>query len=239
MRTLLRSHPGRRAAGPAATTVAALGTVVVLALSGCTDDTSSPASTATSPTAPVLRPGRPGEPNASLSGSAALPSRTAAPREADVRFMQDMVVHHAQAIVMVSLVQDRLVDTEVKALAARIADEQRPEIGAMARWLEDHGQDVPPQAKDPQYGAGASHEHTGMPGMATQAQLAQLAKATGSEADRMWLRLMTAHHQGALAMVVQQHRDGTDDVVTQMGDEIHVTQSVQIRAMREMLDRLG
>lgn len=228
MRTLLRP-----ALGPALTAVLAM------VLTGCSADASSPATTATSPTAPVLRPGSPGEPNTSLSGSAALPTKAGKPQEADVRFMQDMVVHHAQAIVMVSLVQDRLVDTRVKALAARIADEQRPEIGAMAKWLQDHGQDVPPQAKDPQYGAGADHAHDGMPGMATQAQLAQLAKASGTEADRMWLRLMTAHHQGALAMVVQQHRDGTDDVVTQMGDEIHVTQSVQIGAMREMLDRLG
>jgi uncharacterized protein (DUF305 family) len=212
---------------------------LALVLSGCSGEADPPAAAATSPTAPVLRPGSPGEPNTSLSGSAALPTKAAAPREADVRFMQDMVVHHAQAIVMVGLVQDRLVDTQVKALAARIADEQRPEIGAMAKWLEDHGQDVPPQAEDPQYAAGADHAHAGMPGMATQAQLSQLARATGTEADRMWLRLMTAHHEGALAMVVQQHRDGTDDVATQLGDEIHVTQSVQIGAMREMLDRLS
>ena len=50
---------------------------------------------------------------------------------------------------------------------------------------------------------------------------------------------MIAHHQGALQMVLDQHRDGIDEVVTQMGDEIHVTQQVQIGQMREMQDRLG
>lgn len=75
--------------------------------------------------------------------------------------------------------------------------------------------------------------------MATQAQLRELKDARGAAADRLWLTLMTAHHEGALRMVVQQHRDGTDDVVTQMGDEIHVTQSVQIGYLREMLDRLA
>lgn len=227
-------RPGRSRSAAAAGLV--LGAALVL--SGCSADAQTPATTATSPTAPVLQPGAPGEPNASLTGSAALPTTPGKVLEADVRFMQDMIVHHAQAIVMVSLVQDRLSDGQVKSLAARISDEQRPEIDAMAKWLEGKNQSVPPQAANPEYGAGAAHDHGTMPGMATQAQLTELSEATGREADTLWLRLMTAHHEGALAMVVQQHRDGTDEVVTQLGDEIHVTQSVQIGYMKEMLDRL-
>lgn len=220
-------------------TKALLGCLLVgLAVTACSTEAPAPATTATSPTAPVLQPGKPGQPNASLSGSAALPSRTGSPKAADVRFMQDMIVHHAQAIVMVSLVRDHLTDTQVRSLAARIADEQRPEIDAMAKWLRAKGESVPPQATKPEFGSG-SHDHDGMPGMATDAQLRQLRDVRGVEADRLWLTLMTAHHEGALTMVVDQHRDGTDEVVTQLGDEIHVTQSVQIGYMREMLDRLA
>lgn len=229
----------RRRAGRSTPRVSASLVVgLALALSGCAADSGTPSVTATSPTAPVLQPGSPGEPNTSLSGSAALPSPKGTVLEADVRFMQDMIVHHAQAIVMVSLVQDRLADTQVKSLAARISDEQRPEIDAMAKWLKANNQSVPPQAANPESGAGANHDHADMPGMASPAQLTQLARVSGRGADTLWLELMTAHHQGALAMVVQQHRDGTDEVVTQLGDEIHVTQSVQIGYMREMLDRL-
>lgn len=210
----------------------------LLLVTGCSgEDPPAPKASATSPTAPVLQPGKPGEPNASLTGSAALPSATAEPKAADVRFMQDMVVHHAQAIVMVSLVRDQLADAQVEALALRIADEQRPEIDAMARWLRERGQSVPPQADNPE-APGGGH-HAGMPGMATEAQLRELAKARGPAVDRLWLQRMIAHHQGALSMVITQHRDGTDDYVTQMGDEIHVTQSVQIGHMRDMLDRLA
>src|SRR4051812_17931423 len=115
-----------RLLGPRPAAALVLG--AALAVSGCSSESDTPASTATSPTAPVLQPGSPGEPNASLSGSAALPKPKGEVLEADVRFMQDMIVHHAQAIVMVSLVQERLADTQVKALAARISDEQRPEI---------------------------------------------------------------------------------------------------------------
>ncbi len=213
-------------------------TITGLGLGACSGETSEPVVSATSPTARVLQPGKPGEPNASLTGSAALPSRTGSPEAADVRFMQDMIVHHAQAIVMVGLVKDQLTDTQVKSLSARIADEQRPEIDAMARWLAAKGQQVPPQAKNPQFGANDTH-HAGMPGMATKAQLTELSKARGTAADQLWLKLMVAHHEGALQMVLDQHRDGLDEVVTQMGDEIHVTQSVQIGYMRDMLDRLA
>jgi len=59
------------------------------------------------------------------------------------------------------------------------------------------------------------------------------------EADRLWLRLMTAHHRGALAMVLDQQRDGRDEVVTQLGDEVHVTQLAQINHMQRMLERLA
>lgn len=221
---------------PLALVLPLLAATAVAGCSGQQDPT--PSSTATSPTAPVLQPGRPGAPNASLTGSAALPSATGKPDADDVSFMQDMIVHHAQAIVMVELARDHLADTQVKALADRIADEQRPEIDAMARWLRDRGQSVPPQAADPRRGSGM-HDHAGMPGMASQDQLDELSRARGASADRLWLQLMTRHHEGALAMVVTQHRDGRDDVATQMGDEIHVTQSVQIGYMRDMLQRLA
>ena len=239
MPTLLRMPRGHRSAWVRATAVVPVAVLTSVALAGCSGSGDQPvAATATSPTAPVLQPGRPGQPNASLTGSSALPTTPGAPVEADVRFMQDMIVHHAQAVVMVELASPHLADPQVRGLAARIADEQRPEIDAMARWLRSKGQSVPPQATDPRRGGG-SHDHAHMPGMATETELDRLSRARGRESDRLWLTLMTRHHEGALAMVVTQHRDGRDDVVTQMGDEIHVTQSVQIGHMREMLDRLA
>jgi uncharacterized protein (DUF305 family) len=210
-------------------------------LSGCTtrSELATAAPAVTSPTAPVLQPGRPGEPNVSLTGTAAAP-RPAAPVDPDdVRFLQDMVVHHAQAVVMVEIALEHLTDSQVKALASRIADEQEPEIGYMARLLRERGAEVPPQAENPRFAANSHGSHGSMPGMATPQQLEALAAARGVEADRMWLRLMTAHHRGALEMVLDQQRSGRDEVVTQLGDEVHVTQLAQINHMQRMLDRLA
>ena len=195
----------------------------------------------TSPNAPVIRPGRPGEPNTALTGAAVAP-RPSGPVDADdVRFMQDMIVHHAQAIAMVDLAREHLTDTQVRALAERIADEQGPEISSMASWLRQRGQDVPPQADNPLFGANDHSGHAGhaMAGMASPAQLGQLAAARGPAADRLWLHLMTAHHRGALAMVLHQQLTGSDELVTQLGDEVHVTQLTQINHMQHMLRRLA
>ncbi|HYH73095.1 MAG TPA: DUF305 domain-containing protein, partial [Nocardioides sp.] len=109
------------------------GVLVALVLAGCTgDDQALPTVTAPTPSVPVLQPGQPGQPNATLSGSAAAPVTTPTAAPADARFFQEMIVHHAQALVMVRSVADELTDPQVKGLALRIGDEQEPEIGAMA-----------------------------------------------------------------------------------------------------------
>jgi uncharacterized protein (DUF305 family) len=225
---------------PALPSASLVALTAALALSGCSGSASGAATpVATSPDAPVIQPGRPGQPNTSLTGTAAAPRPAAPVDEDDVRFMQDMIVHHAQAVVMSALAQQNVTDTQVRAIASRIADEQKPEIDAMARWLEQRRQDVPPQAENPQFQAGPHAGHGQMKGMATPQQLEELAQARGVEADRMFLRLMTAHHEGALAMVLDHQPNGTDELVTQVADEIHVTQQTQINHMQRTLDRLA
>ena len=75
-----------------------------------------------------------------------------------------------------------LTDPQVKSLADRIGDEQEPEIAAMSSWLSGRGQDVPPESTNPNLTDHGSHA---MPGMATAAELARLATASGADADRL------------------------------------------------------
>ena len=215
---------------------AVIGVVVAVLLGGCTsDDRPLPAVTAPAPSVPVLQPGTPGQPNATLSGSAAAPVLTPSSSPADARFLQEMIVHHAQALVMVEAALPDLTDSQVQGLASRIGDEQEPEIGAMAAWLEGRGQSVPPEATNPNLTDHGAHS---MPGMATEAEVARLASATGPEADRLFLTLMIRHHQGAIAMVDEHLRGATDVRVEETAAEISVTQTKQIDQMQEMLDRL-
>jgi uncharacterized protein (DUF305 family) len=218
--------------------VAAVTLSLVVGLTGCSGDEAQPVPGNDGPTSsdPIIQPGLPGEPNATVSGSAGAAYPTPTVAEGDVIFYQDMIVHHAQAIVMVETAMPRLTDTQVRSLASRIADEQDPEIRAMAKWLTDRKQEVPPQATNPRLG---DHEHDGMPGMATPAQLAELARATGVAADRLFLTLMTAHHQGALEMVGEHGDVAGEETVSEMAAEINVTQLKQIQQMQTMLTRLA
>lgn len=212
--------------------------VAVLALGGCSSSEPT-APSATSPDAPVLQPGEPGEPNASLTGTSAAATPTVSHNDADVTFLQDMIVHHAQAVVMSEIVEGRLTDDRVRGIASRIADEQEPEMRGMANTLKSWDEKVPVEATNPMLGAreGGDH-HTSMPGMATRAELDELVGAEGAEVDRQYLELMIAHHKGALAMVTTLGEKGSDERTSEVGDDIHVVQSKQIRQMQAMRERL-
>lgn len=209
-------------------------------LVGCSADDEPDRPSPTSPDAPVLQPGRPGEPNSSLTGTAAAPTSSSTHNSADVTFLQDMIVHHAQAVVMGDIVKGRLTDDEVRRIADRISDEQRPEMDGMAETLRSWGEKVPPQAKNPKFGmrGHGAHAHAGMPGMASEEDLVKLTEASGPEVDRLYLDLMTAHHDGALAMADTVRERGRDERVGELADDITVTQQKQIDQMKGMRSRL-
>lgn len=222
-------------------TAAALALVVGLGLGlgACSGAEDEPTSTATSPDAPVLQPGKPGESNSSLSGTSAVASPSDSHNSADVDFLQDMITHHAQAVVMGDLAKEELTDAKVKGIAARISAEQEPEMGGMAQRLKSWDEKVPPQAENPNFGARDGHaSHSDMPGMASADDLDELGSAKGEDADRLYLDLMIAHHEGALTMCRTLARKGTDEQTGELGDDIRVTQKKQISQMKDMRRRL-
>lgn len=224
--------PGRRA-------VLLAGLAVGLA--GCTQEdqragTATRGATASSPSAPVIQPGRPGESNQTLTGTSAEPTAPSQPAAADVTFMQDMIVHHNQALTMVELALPKAKTPAVVGIAKRIKAEQKPEIAYMAKWLTRFGKEVPREATNPRW---RSHDHHGMPGMATDEQLRRLQQASGTEAEKQFLTLMIRHHEGALVMVRTRAKSGTDADAELFASDLGAVQSVQIRQMRTMLRDLG
>ncbi|MGL5852013.1 MAG: DUF305 domain-containing protein [Phycicoccus sp.] len=236
MTTTVPLAPATRARRGTSTVLAA-SVLVVLVASGCTDDDARlPAATGSAPSVPVLQPGAPGEPNRTLTGPEATPAVTPTASAADTRFLQEMIVHHSQAVVMVDAVGSDLTDPQVRSIASRIADEQRPEIRSMATWLEGRGRSVPPEATNPNL---VDHDSHSMPGMASEAEMQRLAAATGVAADRMFLTMMIRHHEGALSMVEKHSPDSSDVQVEKTAAEIFSTQSKQVGQLQGMLDRLS
>ena len=144
---------------------------------------------------PIVRPGAPGEPSRVVAPSVAADLSRVRFTNADVKFMQGMIAHHAQAVEMTGLLKTRTSSEDMKKLALRIELSQSDEIRMMERWLRDRRQEVP----DPH----ASHMHgeMPMPGLLTDAQMRQLGAASGADFDRLFLEDMIRHHDGALVMV--------------------------------------
>ena len=93
--------------------------------------------------APIVQPGAPGEPSREITAAEASDLAGIRFTAADVRFMQGMIPHHAQALEMTALVADRTAGETMQRLAQRIELSQEDEIGMMQEWLRARGQDVP------------------------------------------------------------------------------------------------
>ncbi|MBB4637782.1 DUF305 domain-containing protein [Longimicrobium terrae] len=152
----------------------------------------------------------------------------------DVAFMQGMIGHHAQALVMTALVPQRTTRPDVRLIAERIDASQHEEIARMQRWLRARGQAAP----DPS--AHAGHDmpgHAMMPGMLTTDELARLSAATGPEFDRLFLEYMIRHHQGALTMVSQLFATqgaAQDSEMYQFASDVDADQRMEIERMRQL-----
>ena len=82
------------------------------------------------------------------------------------------------------------------------------------------------------------HDHSSMPGMLTQAQLEELARAKGAEFDQLFLTYMIQHHTGAIIMVkdlVETDGAAQELQIGELAGEINVDQQTEIERMRLML----
>ncbi len=160
---------------------------------------------------------------------------------ADVAFMQGMIGHHAQALVMTDLVAARTDNAELRKLALRIEVSQRDEIALMRSWLTRRGETAPDPLAQAGHDAGhaaghAAHAH--MPGMLSDAQLAELRAATGAGFERLFLQFMIQHHEGALVMVrdlFASERGGQETEIFQFASDVDADQQMEIARMRRML----
>lgn len=151
---------------------------------------------------------------------------------ADVEFMQGMIAHHAQAIVMSRMAESHGANPQVMKLSNKIDQSQVPEIRIMQSWLTRNKQYAPDTS---------SWHHMTMPGMLTAAQLNELDAARGVDFDRAYLRLMIQHHAGALKMVDDLFNSslaGQEVDVNVFANDVVTAQTVEIGIMQKLLTQL-
>jgi uncharacterized protein (DUF305 family) len=181
---------------------------------------------------PIIQPGAPGQPGQVISPQDASSLASIEYTEADIRFLQGMISHHAQAMEMSVLADSRASREEVELLADRINLSQQDEISMMQDWLEERGLDVP--AVDAHHAAGFDL----MPGMLSPEQFAELEQSSGPEFDRLYLQYMIEHHEGALEMVenlLDQFGSAQDPVLYAFTDDVTSDQNSEIERMVALL----
>ena len=181
------------------------------------------------------------------AGTPALPSSDSA----DAGFARDMQVHHAQAVDMAMQIYGKTDDDELRTLSYDIATAQSAQRGEMYGWLVEWGL---PQNGGPLMSWMSDADHAGHDtgsaqtsdadlraamGMATDAELAALAAATGTDADCRFLALMIRHHEGAIPMADAVIERGTQARVKEVAAAMKAGQLAEIDAMRSIQSRLG
>jgi uncharacterized protein (DUF305 family) len=196
---------------------------VVLTACGGGATTAAPAAPGTSSTAAA--PG---------ASSTAATDVAAEHNDADVRFAQNMIPHHQQAVEMAALAADRSASQEVQDLAEQIRTAQDPEIATMTAFLQTWGAEIPA-------GGMAGMDHSGMGGMEgmngmmTAEQMGGLAAASGAAFDRMFLEMMIEHHEGAITDAQTELAEGANPQAKELAQKIVDGQTAEITEMQQLL----
>ena len=183
----------------------------------------------------IVEPGAPGSPSKVLPPSTSGAAPTVS--QADIDFMQGMIMHHSQAVEMTALIPSHTENKEVRALGARISLSQSDEIRFMKRWLVERGQSTS-MAMPGMSDMDKNGKPMMMPGMLTPAQMGALRQAHGAEFDRLFLTGMIQHHSGALVMVKQLFDSpgaGQDAELFDFATDVDNGQRAEIRIMENML----
>jgi uncharacterized protein (DUF305 family) len=169
----------------------------------------------------------------------------------DIGFLQDMRIHHEQAVNMGLIYLDAsslpgAIDTPeaqegsdsrgtLRLIAREIIVGQSHESGRMVQLLRQFGA---AETNETDQVMGWMNEPTPlaqMPGYATDDQLAALRDARGAQADTMFAQLMIAHHEGGIHMAEHAAMHGANDEVAALAGSMLKAQQGEINEMKKLL----
>lgn len=165
--------------------------------------------------------------------------------EADVEFVQGMIPHHAQAVAMAGLVDERTDRDELQELANEIESSQSEEIEQMTAILDRL--DAEPMDGEMMGGemdpdemmeamADMSMGNMDMDGMMSGEQMEMMGSSEGEEFEARFLEGMIAHHEGAITSAQEVLDEGSDEEVAELAEDIIAAQEAEIEQMTAWQD---
>lgn len=161
------------------------------------------------------------------------------PNDADIGFADDMRTHHLQGVAMALAYLEDGTDPTLRQMANEIVIVQAGESRLMGQWLEDWGNPDLDLDNAMEWMGMAPVPQTEQPGMASEAELAELDAAEGEELDDLFSSLMIDHHRGGQHMAQYAVDHGSEDVVTHLAQAIVTTQQSEVAEMNLRREALG
>jgi uncharacterized protein (DUF305 family) len=158
--------------------------------------------------------------------------------QVDTGFLQDMRLHHEQALdISRRYLSTPQPDPGLAIIANSIIQGQTIEIGRMIQMLRFFGESESNEGETSMGWMNMASEVGQMEGMATDDQLDQLSAATDADADRLFVELMTAHHRGGVHMAEYAAANAASTEVRLMAESIVSSQLGEIAEMERELAR--
>jgi uncharacterized protein (DUF305 family) len=157
----------------------------------------------------------------------------------DVGFLQDMLDHHEQAL----LISNIYLENHTRGGAAPYAREvilfQTRDMEWMDDWLAEEGYARGEPDRLAMEWMNEPVPLAEMPGMQTPERLQQLRDARGPEADRLWFEIMTDHHLGGVHMAQHAAANGAREEVVEFAGAVARNQFIEVAEYDAAIRRLG
>ena len=173
-----------------------------------------------------------GDQSTGSNGAASSSASTGDFNNADVTFAQHMIPHHQQAVQMAKMAKSHASSSQVKQLATKIEAAQGPEIRTMQNWLKEWGKGDSGSMGDMNMDG---MDMGDMPGMMSNSDMHMLDQMQGMGWDRMFLKMMIRHHQGAIEMAKTEQTSGQNPEAIALAKKIATAQQAEITKMQQML----
>lgn len=159
----------------------------------------------------------------------------------DIGFMQDMLDHHDQALVISEAYAEGSPDGDASPYASEVVMFQTRDIARMEQWLADGGaaRGAPDRDAMSWMPMADPTPVAEMPGMQIPARIAELEAARGAEADALFFELMTAHHLGGVLMANYAAENAENEFIRDFAAGVSYNQRIEVVEYEGAVERLG
>jgi uncharacterized protein (DUF305 family) len=158
------------------------------------------------------------------------------PNTTDLGFLQDMRTHHEQAVYLgLYFLSDEGTNPALRDIAREIVFGQGIEIGRMIELLRMYGAAESNESDTAMRWMNEPTPIDRMPGLASDADIDKLLSSKGTDADRLFVALMVAHHQGGIHMAQYAAAHANETEVRRFASGMIVGQTGEIGEMQALV----